>query len=144
MREILGKAKTVRELLKGVKYSIDYYQREYKWHDKQIRELVDDLTVSSSRSTTPVTPALAHIQPCSDARVTPDLTLSHGLLAELGQSALYLHNLRLQFLVTVLPEFDEACVVHSSLLPIAASFVELTQALVDSGERSYILGETEA
>ena len=44
MREILGKAKTVRELLKGVKYSIDYYQREYKWHEKQIRELVDDLT----------------------------------------------------------------------------------------------------
>ena len=44
MREILGKAKTVRELLKGVKYSIDYYQREYKWKEKQIRELVDDLT----------------------------------------------------------------------------------------------------
>lgn len=44
MREILGKAKTIRELLKGVKYSIDYYQREYKWQDKQIRELVDDLT----------------------------------------------------------------------------------------------------
>src|SRR6266481_6208750 len=43
MREILGKAKTVRELLKGVKYSIDYYQREYKWQEKQIRELVDDL-----------------------------------------------------------------------------------------------------
>ena len=44
MREILGKAKSIRELLKGVKYSIDYYQREYKWRDKQIRELVDDLT----------------------------------------------------------------------------------------------------
>ncbi len=44
MGEIQGKAKTVRELLKGVKYSIDYYQREYKWHDKQIRELVDDLS----------------------------------------------------------------------------------------------------
>ncbi len=43
MREILGKGKTVRELLKGVTYSIDYYQREYKWHEKQIRELVDDL-----------------------------------------------------------------------------------------------------
>jgi hypothetical protein len=27
-----------------VKYSIDYYQREYKWHEKQIRELVDDLS----------------------------------------------------------------------------------------------------
>jgi hypothetical protein len=44
MREILGKAKTVSELLKDVKYSIDYYQREYKWHDKQIRELLNDLT----------------------------------------------------------------------------------------------------
>src|SRR5215475_11080856 len=44
MREILGTAKTVRALLKGVKYSIDYYQREYKWQSKQIRELVDDLT----------------------------------------------------------------------------------------------------
>ena len=44
MRKIDGKAKTVRELLKGVKYSIGYYQREYKWHDKQIRELVDDLS----------------------------------------------------------------------------------------------------
>ena len=43
MREILAKAKTVRELLKGVKYSIDYYQREYKWQGKQVRELVDDL-----------------------------------------------------------------------------------------------------
>ena len=43
MREILGKAKTIRELLKGVKYSIDYYQREYKWQGKQIQELLDDL-----------------------------------------------------------------------------------------------------
>jgi hypothetical protein len=44
MREILGRAVTIRELLKGAKYSIDYYQREYKWQDKQIRELIDDLT----------------------------------------------------------------------------------------------------
>lgn len=42
--EIFGEAKTVRELLKGVKYSIDFYQREYKWQEKQIRELVDDLS----------------------------------------------------------------------------------------------------
>ena len=44
MREILGEARTVRELLKGVKYSIDYYQREYKWQEKQIRELMEDLS----------------------------------------------------------------------------------------------------
>ena len=43
MREILGKAKTVRELLKGVKYSIDYYQREYKWQTAQVQELLNDL-----------------------------------------------------------------------------------------------------
>jgi hypothetical protein len=44
MKKILGQAKTVRELLGGVKYSVDYYQREYKWQDKQIRELIDDLS----------------------------------------------------------------------------------------------------
>lgn len=43
MREILGKSKSIRELLKGVKYSIDYYQREYKWQSKQIQELLNDL-----------------------------------------------------------------------------------------------------
>ncbi len=44
MREIIGNAKTVRELLKEVKYSIDYYQREYKWRDKQIKDLLNDLS----------------------------------------------------------------------------------------------------
>lgn len=44
MREIRGDARTVSELLKGVKYSIDYYQREYKWQSKQVRELIDDLS----------------------------------------------------------------------------------------------------
>jgi Uncharacterized conserved protein len=44
MREIRGDAKTVRSLLKGVKYSIDYYQREYNWREKQIQELVADLS----------------------------------------------------------------------------------------------------
>lgn len=44
MRKILGEAKTIRALLSGAKYSIDYYQREYKWEHKQVAELVDDLT----------------------------------------------------------------------------------------------------
>ena len=43
MREIVGNARTIRELLKGVKYSIDYYQREFKWGEKQATELVNDL-----------------------------------------------------------------------------------------------------
>lgn len=43
-REIDGKGKTVRELLAGRKYSIDYYQREYKWQTKQVAELIDDLS----------------------------------------------------------------------------------------------------
>ena len=42
-REIDGKGRTVRELLAGRKYSIDYYQREYKWQTKQVAELIDDL-----------------------------------------------------------------------------------------------------
>lgn len=44
-REIDGKGRTVRELLAGRKYSIDYYQREYKWQQKQVAELIDDLAV---------------------------------------------------------------------------------------------------
>lgn len=43
-RQIIGKTKSVRELLHGIKYSIDYYQREYRWQEKHIVELVNDLT----------------------------------------------------------------------------------------------------
>ena len=42
-REIDGDGRTVRQLLTGRKYSIDYYQREYKWQTKQVTELIDDL-----------------------------------------------------------------------------------------------------
>ena len=42
-REIDGKSRTVRELLAGRKYSIDYYQREYKWEQEQVAELIEDL-----------------------------------------------------------------------------------------------------
>ena len=31
------------KLLQGVKYSIDYYQREYRWEAKQVRDLLNDL-----------------------------------------------------------------------------------------------------
>ena len=44
MRDIRADAKSIRHLLSGTKYSIDYYQREYKWETKQIKELLDDLS----------------------------------------------------------------------------------------------------
>jgi acetyl esterase/lipase len=44
MKKILGEAKTIRQLLANSKYSIDYYQREYKWGTEQVTELVGDLT----------------------------------------------------------------------------------------------------
>ncbi|WP_236142373.1 DUF262 domain-containing protein [Nostoc sp. CMAA1605] len=44
MKEIRGDAKTIRQLLSGNKYAIDYYQREYKWETKQVQELLEDLT----------------------------------------------------------------------------------------------------
>lgn len=43
-RSIHGVAKTISEVLQQKKYSIDYYQREYKWAAKQLAELVTDLT----------------------------------------------------------------------------------------------------
>jgi uncharacterized protein with ParB-like and HNH nuclease domain len=43
-RSIAGVAKTIAEVLEKKKYSIDYYQREYKWEAKQVTDLVNDLT----------------------------------------------------------------------------------------------------
>jgi hypothetical protein len=52
-REIDGKGRTIRELLAGRKYSIDYYQREYKWQKKQVAELMDDLAATFLESYEP-------------------------------------------------------------------------------------------
>ena len=42
-REISSDAKTISELL-GRKYTLDYYQREYRWQTNQVTDLIDDLT----------------------------------------------------------------------------------------------------
>jgi hypothetical protein len=52
-REIDGKGRSVRELLANRKYSIDYYQREYKWQQKQLAELIDDLSAKFLESHEP-------------------------------------------------------------------------------------------
>ena len=44
MRPITGEAKTIREILSGVRYAIDDYQREYIWRKDHIDDLVQDLT----------------------------------------------------------------------------------------------------
>jgi uncharacterized protein with ParB-like and HNH nuclease domain len=41
-REIDGKGRTVRDSLACRKYSIDYYQREYKWQQKPLAELISN------------------------------------------------------------------------------------------------------
>lgn len=43
MKKIVGKEKSLNELLARKKYTIHYYQREYRWGRKQIEELLDDL-----------------------------------------------------------------------------------------------------
>lgn len=43
MKTIDGKARTISEILKGKRYGIDYYQREYRWQRKQAKELIEDL-----------------------------------------------------------------------------------------------------
>ena len=44
VKTIDGRARSVRELLDKAKYAIDFYQREYAWQERQVRELLDDLT----------------------------------------------------------------------------------------------------
>lgn len=43
MQKIIGKEKSLSDLLSNKKYTIHYYQREYRWGKKQIEELIDDL-----------------------------------------------------------------------------------------------------
>ena len=43
MREIGGDAKNILGLLGRTKFTIDYYQREYRWQTKQVAELIEDL-----------------------------------------------------------------------------------------------------
>ena len=44
MTRIDSNARTIRQLLAGTKYQLDYYQREYSWQVKHITELLDDLS----------------------------------------------------------------------------------------------------
>ncbi|MFA5331434.1 MAG: DUF262 domain-containing protein [Methanoregula sp.] len=44
VREIRGDSLTIRQLLDGQKYAIDYYQREYKWKYQHVEELLSDLS----------------------------------------------------------------------------------------------------
>lgn len=46
MREILASARSIRALLGGTKYTVDYYQREYRWQSKQVEELLMDLAIA--------------------------------------------------------------------------------------------------
>ena len=46
MKEMRAEAQSIRALLGGAKFCIDYYQREYRWGTKQIAELIDDLAVN--------------------------------------------------------------------------------------------------
>src|SRR6185437_4882648 len=53
MKKIIGKEKSVNDLLARKKYTIHYYQREYRWGKKQIEELIDDLTEEFDDSYSP-------------------------------------------------------------------------------------------
>ncbi|WP_082193894.1 DUF262 domain-containing protein [Bacillus sp. 37MA] len=43
-----ARAKSIQETLHNAKYGIDYYQREYKWETKNIKELLEDLETKFS------------------------------------------------------------------------------------------------
>jgi len=53
-KSIDAKDKSLREIMSNVQYSIDFYQRDYKWQSKQIEELISDLTTRFLESYNPV------------------------------------------------------------------------------------------
>jgi uncharacterized protein with ParB-like and HNH nuclease domain len=46
MKQIQAQARSIEALLSKQSYQIDYYQREYRWEEKQVDELVDDLVTA--------------------------------------------------------------------------------------------------
>lgn len=46
MKERIENSLTLEDVLSNKKYSVNYYQREYRWGRKQIEQLIDDLTIS--------------------------------------------------------------------------------------------------
>ena len=44
LQNIDAKARNLRELLQNRRYALDFYQREYRWGERQISELLEDLT----------------------------------------------------------------------------------------------------
>ena len=50
MIEIKSREKTIKELLHGKKYDLDFYQREYVWTEKLVSELIKDLTNAFQRN----------------------------------------------------------------------------------------------
>lgn len=53
MKEIRANAKSLRALLGGTKFAIEYYQREYRWGKKQVAELIEDLAAKFADSHEP-------------------------------------------------------------------------------------------
>lgn len=43
MKDIQGKERNLQDLLANKKYTIPFYQREYRWERKQVEELINDL-----------------------------------------------------------------------------------------------------
>ena len=50
MKKVHGVTKNIDELLRNKKFSIGYFQREYRWEERHIRELIDDLSDNFSNS----------------------------------------------------------------------------------------------
>ena len=44
MKKIDGQEKSLRELLESKKYTLHYYQREYRWQREHVQEMLEDLT----------------------------------------------------------------------------------------------------
>lgn len=43
MKKIDAYTRSINEILNNVKFSVDYYQREYKWEDFYVADLITDL-----------------------------------------------------------------------------------------------------
>ena len=88
-REIDGNGRTVRQLLTARKYTIDYYQREYKWTEDNVKTLLNDIEVrflQHDRRKVSVESIPALIWISASSTMAPQLVESSSKVSSLGPS----------------------------------------------------------
>jgi len=149
---------SINALLKGQKFSIDYFQREYRWQEKHIKLLIEDLTGTFLKSYNPEhkRPEVSNYQNYYLGPVVFSVNAENGKKSIIdGQQRITSITLFLIYLNHLQKDFADKDKVSISELIFSAKFGEKSfnmaeetrepclQSLFDTGEYMIMEGEDE-